>query len=51
LPFPNLPRSRQYQRWRSIRKLAGRAQEILVRILAQAAGTAKPEEHGHERRC
>jgi hypothetical protein len=24
------------------------AQEILVRILAQAAGTAKPEEHAHE---
>jgi hypothetical protein len=24
------------------------AQEILVRILAQAAGTAKPEEPGHE---
>ena len=24
------------------------AQEILVRILAQAAGAPKPEEHGHE---
>jgi len=24
------------------------AQEILVRILAQAAGAAKPEEHGDE---
>jgi hypothetical protein len=24
------------------------AQEILVRILAQAAETAKPQEHGHE---